>query len=240
MSELMLIVNIITIILLTAALLYSMRLSKRIDAFMKSREDLTAVFRMFDDTISQAQKHSAELREEAETAMKDLQKASDDARLMLQDLRTTCVRAEKVYDKAERGVLSLIRNNGAAVRESAESIAERLKRSAPAAEEEQPAKEEPLTAAPAVPALSPEEKKKKQAALEEMLKHASRLRRKNAAAQTEATPAPKKPAPAAARPKTADNDENGIDDAGEAIKRALKAMGVNEDGAPAKKRTKKA
>lgn len=221
MNELMLFVNMITIVLLIVGLWYSLRLSKRIDVFLKSRGDLSALFRMFDETIAQAQTHTKKLGDDATEVSKELQHSGDEARLLLQDLRQTCVRAEKIYDKAERGLLQLSR-------------------------EVEQGDIPKLTAAAAQPLSAPNAKNKasssegeaevkltKEQMLENMLKKASMLKKKNEESLTQkpANTFDETPDVTSILPpksKAESGKAGDIEDAGEAIKRALNALGLEE------------
>lgn len=249
MSELMLIVNVITIVLLIMGLLYSTKLIKRIDLFLKSREDLSSLFRMFDTTIAQAQEHTSTLAAEAEGISKDLQKSADEAHLLLQDLRQTCVRAEKVYDKAERGLLRLQKGQAPLSTEQRQdyissSDSDAVQQVSDAYVDKTVAFKKIEEKETDVVKMSPEERKRKEQMLEKMLRKASSLKKerdeKSALNTVRNTDEERQP-PAKAVKATNSSlkaDKGNINDAGEAIKRALHAMGL-ENQKPEKTARKK-
>jgi hypothetical protein len=98
-------VNVATILLLLAALFYGVRLSRSIDAFMKSRTELGTMFRTFDRTIAQAREHMQALRETAEQSETRLRQTIDAASILLRDLENASVRAEAAFERTERSGL---------------------------------------------------------------------------------------------------------------------------------------
>ncbi|MET0155791.1 MAG: DUF6468 domain-containing protein [Rickettsiales bacterium] len=97
-----LIVNVVTILLLSAALVYGLRLSKQIQAFLQSRAELGAMFRTFDRTIAEAREHMRNLRQAADESEKKLRESIDRATIMADDLAGVADRAENVFTVLER------------------------------------------------------------------------------------------------------------------------------------------
>jgi len=96
------IINLVTIAMLGAALFYGMRLSRQIQAFMKSRAELGALFRTFDRTIAEAREHMQKLRGAAEESEQKLRDSIDRANILADDLAGVADRAEKMFTVIER------------------------------------------------------------------------------------------------------------------------------------------